>query len=244
MNKNEKENELLKTWYENTVVEDQEDCINIAGMANKECLRRWNIGLGGEDEPEVALGFYSVVFNSIVDMLRSKRADNNEFAINIANVIEIGYDDSTDDGEQEKPGNFCPYIYDLGVKTNIDEDPDHDSIERCVRWNSENVKEQKKTLSEIASNAVKTLHESLDIHLGSTEAVFPLFTTIHEQLVEYMKTKQAESGTSTVMINFCGNFDIYCRLVEGGDVAIEYAPKPSDKIGIKSDSTATAPKEE
>ena len=45
MSKADKENVLLKNWYENTVVEDQEDCINIAGMATKECLRRWNIGI-------------------------------------------------------------------------------------------------------------------------------------------------------------------------------------------------------
>ena len=111
MSKADKENVLLKNWYENTVVEDQEDCINIAGMATKECLRRWNIGIGSDDEPEMVLGFYSVVFATIIDELRNKRSDASEFAINIADVVEIGYDDSTDDGEQEKQGNFCPYIY-------------------------------------------------------------------------------------------------------------------------------------
>lgn len=244
MSKAEKENELLKTWYENTVVEDQEDCNNIAGMATKECLKRWNIGIGSDDEPETVLGFYSCVYDTIIDELRSKRGDKNEFAINIADVVQIGYDDSNDDGEQEKQGNFCPYIYDIGHKTDVDEDPDLDSIERCVRWNSENIKAQKKTLSEIATNAVKNLHEQLDIHLGSPEAIFPVFTTIHEQLVLYMKIKQAESGESEVMINFAGNFDVYCRLIEGGDVVIEYSPKPSQKLGIKSDAGATAPSEE
>ena len=92
MSKSDKENELLKNWYENTVVEDQADCIKIAGMATSECLRRWNIGIGSDDEPEMVLGFYSVVFNTIIDELRNKRSDASEFAINIANVVEIGYD--------------------------------------------------------------------------------------------------------------------------------------------------------
>ena len=244
MSKSDKENELLKNWYENTVVEDQADCIKIAGMATSECLRRWNIGIGSDDEPEMVLGFYSVVFNTIIDELRNKRSDASEFAINIANVVEIGYDDSTDDGEQEKQGNFCPYIYDIGNKTSVDENPELDAVERCVRWNSKNQQTQKKILSTIATNAVKNLHDLLDVHLGSTEAVFPLFTTIHEQMVLYMKTKQAETGEPEVMINFAGNFDVYCRIVEGGETVIEYSPKPSLKLGIKNDSAATAPTEE
>lgn len=244
MSKADKENVLLKNWYENTVVEDQDDCNHIAGMATNECLRRWNIGIGSDDEPEMVLGFYSIVFATIIDELRTKRSDASEFAINIADVLEIGYDDSTDDGEQEKAGNFCPYIYDIGKRTNVVEDPDLDAVERCVRWNSENVKTQKKIISDIATNSVKNLHELLDIHLGSPEAIFPLFTTIHEQIVLYMKTKQAESGASEVMINFAGNFDVYCRIVEGGETVIEYSPKPSLKLGIKNDSAATAPTEE
>lgn len=244
MSKADKENVLLKNWYDDTVVEDREDCNNIAGMASRECLKRWNIGIGTNDEPEMVLGFYSVVFNTIIDALREKRNDAPEFAINIADVVQIGYDDSVDDGEQEKQGNFCPYIYDLGKKTDVTEDPDIDAVERCVRWNSENMKSQKKILSAIATNSVKNLIELLDIHLGSPEAVFPLFTTIHEQLVLYMKTKQAESGDSEVMINFAGNFDVYCRLVDGGETVIEYSPKPSLKLGIKNDSAATAPTEE
>lgn len=246
MSKTEKENEKLAKWYEDTVVEDREDCENIAGMATRECLRRWNIGIGSDDEPAVVLGFYSVVYDTIRNTLNEKRSEKSAFSINIADVIEIGYDDTKDDGEQEKQGNFCPFIFDIGHKTDVDEDPDLDAVERCVRWNSENIKTQKKTLSEIATTAIKRASEELEIHLGTPEAVFPIFTTIHEQLVLYMKTKQAEEGTPQVMINFAGNFDIYCRLVEeDGKVlpVIEYKPKPSEKLQTKNDAVATAPEE-
>lgn len=242
MDKHEIENGLLQTWFNANVVDDVEECKTIAEMAIRECLKRWNISFG---TPETVLAFYSIVYNCIVEELRTKRGEKVEFAIDIANLIQIGYDDNNDDGEQEKSGNFCPFIFELSQQqTSWNEDPDMSSIERCNQWVSENIKEQKKTINSIATAALKALVDVADIHLGSSVAIFPLFTTIHEQVVSFMKVKQADTGASEVMINFAGNFDIYCRVVEGGETVIEYSPKPSMKLGIKSDAGATAPNEE
>ena len=235
--KNE-ENELLQKWFEDTVVEDREECVQIAETAMNECLKRWNVFLG---DAQTTLAFYSIIYDCILEKLKEKQGEGKEqFAINIGDIVEIGYDNSEDDEESEKAGNFSPYIFDGEKKIQVDENPDLSTVERCTEWSSKNIEKQRKTLDQIATNALKALAEKVDVHLSSNVVVFPCFCTIHEQLVEYMRLKHAELNENEVSINFAGNFDIYARVVEGGDVAIEYSPKPSQKLSIKSDATATA----
>lgn len=241
MSKNEKDTEKLQKWYDDNVVEDIKECNEIGELAKRECLNRWNVGF---EYPETVLGFYSIVYQTILDKLCEKRSDKNAFAIKIADIVEIGYDNDSDDGEQEKSGNFCPYICDLGGKTESNEDPDLTTIERCTEWCSTKLNDgQKSLLNDIAKSALKNLKDDVDIHISASTAIFPIFSTIHEQIVSFMRVRQAETGDSEVMINFCNNFDIYCRIVEGGEAVIEYSPKPYHKISIKSDITATAPQE-
>lgn len=230
-------NKKVDEWFKKTVVEDAEDCLSIGNDAMEECRKHWNIGFGN---PETVLGFYSTVFGCILDKLVSKREKNSAFAINVADVVEIGFDDSTDDGVSEKVGNFCPYIYDLGKKMSYDDNPDRSSIERCTEWASKSITEQRKTLDEIASDSVKHLHEDLNLELAASSAIFPLFCTIHERVVGHMKVKLADINKPEAMINFCNNYDIYARTGENGESIIEYSPKPMQKLAVKSDSQATS----
>ena len=144
-----------------------------------------------------------------------------------------------------KPGSFCPYIYDIPESELEDAkliDMEGTSVERCTEWVSNNLKQQPNLMNEIATAAVKNLADN-DIHIAYSVLVFPIFYTIHTEMVQYMKLKREESGDSEKMINFAGAFDVYARLQENGDTLIEYSPVPSDKIGIKSDAMASATKE-
>jgi len=239
------ENDKLNEWYDDNIVDDIEDNEEIARLAYRRCLDAWNVGLGeNADDTKTSIAFYGIVYDSIMEALREKRVKHKEYAINFAEVVIIGYDDSEDDGEQEKVGNFCPYIYSGDAKTEPNQDPDLKSIERCVEWKAKNLvnAENTKIISEIETLALKKLVEEADIHLSNPEPIFALFTTIHEQMVAYMKIKQAESGEDE-MINFAGRFDVYCRPAEDGEIVIEYSPTPSEKLGIKADHIATATNE-
>lgn len=246
-------NEKLEKYIEDIISEDMEENLQIAHLAKEELFRVWKVGFDEEEikqeDPDsgakLVLGFYSKVYECIMEKLKEKRqADNPSYGIKIADIVLIGYDDDSDDGESEKIGNFCPYISDIPhkkIENNFD--PEDSSIERCTQWMTENVKEQRKTITDIATKVVKVVGDDINFFISSPTPVFPMFATIHEQLVEWMKLKRAEEDVSEYMINFCGCFDIYARLTEDGEAVIEYSPNPSQKLETKSDATASAVKE-
>lgn len=231
----------LEEWFNDNVVDDIEECQKVAESAIIECKKHWNIGFG---DSMTVLGFYGIVFDSILEKLIEKRAKKATFEINIGNVVAVGYDDASDDGVSEKVGNFCPYIADVGKDVEYIDDPDLSTVEKCTEWTSNVIKNQRDTINQIATTAVKKLHEEINVDLGSSSAVFPLFCTIHKQLVGFMKVALADLGKSEYMINFCNRFDIYIRTLEDGETVIEYSPKPIQKLAIKSDAIATAPSED
>lgn len=252
MSKENKENEKLAAWYEDHVVEDFEAIQTIAGMARRQCLESWNIDfIDLDEEPTDELvakkvsSFYGIVYDNIIKALAGKRENVPEFAIQFADIVEIGYDNATDDGEMEKSGSFCPFIADLGGSVKAEFEPDTPSIERCTQWASTKLQGNMKILDEIATSAMTELHEEVNMVIGKSCLIIPLFCTIHDQIVKYMRVLYAEKpDESEVSINFINAFDIYCRMLENGETAIEYSPKPSQKLAIKSDAKATSPNEE
>ena len=233
--------EKLELWMEEHVVDDLEENMEIAELCMRALKDKWNVGFR---HPETILGFYGIVYQTIIQRLAQERENRSSYGVRIR-TLEIGYDDAEDDGVMTKPGSFCPYIYDIPESELEDAkliDMEGTSVERCTEWVSNNLKQQPNLMNEIATAAVKNLADN-DIHIAYSVLVFPIFYTIHTEMVQYMKLKREETGDSEKMINFAGAFDVYARLQENGDTLIEYSPVPSDKIGIKSDAMASATKE-
>lgn len=257
-NQKEKINKKLERWLNNNVPDDEEErklILDWASLCERAIREELNIAI---KKPEAYLAIYCTIFDAILDKLTKERTNHSQFSINVAGVVEIGYDDSNNDDETEKMGNFAPYIYDIesgkfeiGKKeidalensTAITSD-ELSSIEKCTAWVSAHVLKQKKALNDIATVAIKTLAESVDIHLGNPVVVFPIFAICHQQLREYIKILQQESGKSSEKMDVCGNFTIYAHLVDDGILAVEYKPDPSHKLSTKSDGTATASHED
>lgn len=258
--KNQKEelNEKLEAWIRDNIPEDEEEkkkIMNWAKVCGKHIFETLDISL---DEPAGWIAIYTTVIEKIIEQLAAMRSKHSQYAINIADVVEIGYDDGEIDDDEEKQGNFSPYIFDLEAKNSDNmfeiskEDIDSNEetagrtveelspIEKCTCWNSNNIKYQANTLNKIATEVMKTLGQDIDIHLGNSVVVFPIFTICHQQLREYMKLLQYESGSSSEAMDICGIFTVYAHLVEEGEVAVEYKPDPSHKLATKSDATATA----
>ena len=259
VNQKDEMNEKLAMWIENNVPDDEEEreiLMNWARLCERAVQDKLNIGV---DNPESYIAIYCIIFDEILARLAQERQTHSEYSIYIADIVEIGYDDAKDDGVTDKVGNFVPYIYDLdgdnfeiGKKeinalegsTAITSD-ELTSSERCIAWVSAHIQKQKKTLNDIATNAVKTLFEEVQIDLSTPVVVYPIFAICHQQLREYVKLLQHESGKSSEAIDVCGNFKIYAQMMDkDGKIAVEYKPDPAHKLSTKSDVSATASHED
>lgn len=229
-------NMLLEAWFADNVANDVEDNMTIGEMATAECLQKLNMGIN----PKTAIAFYAIVYEQIIEKLKQKREEKDEFAINIANVVTIGYDNASDDEESETTGNFNVFIQDGTKKPVFAEDPDLYTQERCTQWLAVNVTEQPKTIEAIAVAAVKALHETVEVELSAPECVFPAWAIIHLAMVSFLKTKRTEKSSYDEMIEFAGQFEAHCVLKEDGEVMMEYKPHVADKLNIKSNIIATA----
>ena len=91
----------------------------------------------------------------------------------------------------------------------------------------------------IANRALKSL-KAIDINLGSPELVFPLFVTIYESIISYLKIRRRESEDDEFMINFCNCITVDCIGQDDGVDKITIIPAIEDKLNIKSDKNGTA----
>lgn len=235
MAKEETKNEKLELYIKDNLIDDVELNMLIANVSMKAAKEKYNIGF---TSPELVLGFYGVVFNTIMEALLSKRSDYSEYKINIADVFEIGYTNFGDDDESEKIGGFCPYIYNLDNKKKDYSETDitSTSIDRCVQWNSKNIREQVKLIKDISVHAVKKLNDEINVPIGSNEVVFPLFVLIHEQMVSTLTLDMIDKQENEKEFNFISCYDVKVRKEENGTYTFGYKPNVTMKGSVKSDA--------
>lgn len=236
----EASNKLLERWYIDTMVEDEEECRTVATMARNEILKSFDIGI----TPEQVLAIYCLTYDEIIKKLMSKREDEpDQFVINIANIVKIGYDNVEDDDESETSGNFNIFIEHVGAtpKEAADEENGYtESIDACVQWMHANFEEQRKIIDSIAAAAIKSLAENVDIEISEPAVIFPIWCTTHQCLVKFVDAKRADVGTSDFFMNFCNALEIHCQLQEDKTVDIVYKPNISEKLNIKSNAIASS----
>lgn len=229
--------ELVESWFNEYVVEDQEICLLIGEAAREQCLKLWNCDIG---DGKYALAIYTVIYSELLNELRTKRAKKSHYAISISDIVEVGYDDDTKDAETEKQGNLSPFIVNLGGHVKYEPPIDKETSARFVEWNSSNLTKNVETLNSIATASIKSLYDSFRVELSESAGIWPIFATIHDQLNGFLRVKLEEQQTNEICIDFASNFDAYCRKYEDGTIGIEYSPKPSQKLFTKGDGVATA----
>lgn len=234
----EESNKLLEAWYRDTMVEDIEECRTVAEMAKTEVFKRFDIGV----EIEQVLAIYCLTYNEIISKLIDKRKDEpDQFIINIADIIKIGYDNIDEDEDAETQGNFNVFLEHVGNRPKQPSaDSYSDSIDACTQWMHSNVTEQRKIIEAIAAASIKSLHENVDIVIGEPVVIFPIWCTIHESLVKYVEVRRSEENQSDYFMNFCNALEIHCQLQEDGTVLITYKPNISEKLNIKSNIIASS----
>ena len=81
--------------------------------------------------------------------------------------------------------------------------------------------------------------KSLDIMLASSEFVIPIFITIYDTVVNYLKIRRSELGTFEYEINFISCFNIKAMEGDENDI-IAIRPNIEAKLELKNDAVASS----
>jgi hypothetical protein len=239
-------NQKLLDWLDSYVVDNPDTNLEIAGVCMREALSKFDIRFGDctkREDQAIILAIYNFVFEAIIDELKKMQDKTPELSIQVGEIVEIGYDNLQDD-DSEKQGNFSPFVYDLKGRLEIEKSPDERSVDACARWMSKNMRDYPKLWDNIATKAIKSLNDEVNVPIAQAVIVLPIFALIQSQLCMYMDTMRKDQDESCVMITFASVIDVYAMKMEDNSTDIQFKPKPSMKLGTKSDATATAPEED
>lgn len=228
---------LYELFFEQNVVEDEEDVLSVCEIAAHKILERFNIRI---EYPKLIAAMYIITFNVIHDKVLEQEDTKKSFRLNIANCLEIGFG-TREDEEDEKVGNYAMSIHHIqnNKKKELNSD-ETSSIELCTQWNSENIIYQTEFIKDVSVTAKKQLKELIDLRLASEELVIPLFITIHEELINYLRIRRSETGVFEYEINFGGCFSVGARETVDKDDDIYFRPMISSKLDFKSDIRGSA----
>ena len=227
-------------YFDRIVVEDRDDLVTIAEMAVPAIYRNFKIKLGNTAVP---ISLYAVIFECISKHLKYLQKTKESHCIILANRLEVGFTTSFDveeNADLEKLGNFMFYMKHIenDKLTEVDEN-EPKSVVRCTQWNESNLTTSVTDIKEITKMACEKISSELSIQGANPEIIMPVFCTIHDKVVEYMKLKRAELDQFEYRINMAGCYDVYCRLMEDG-ADISFKPCVYSKGVIKEDGDATA----
>lgn len=189
---------------------------------------------------------FSKIFDAILEKLRSLEDSYNSYEINICDRLLIGYDTSDDD-DDEKTGNFMIYMRNIASNLGIVNptgtemeslDSDASSLNRVVVWNGA-VVNGSKVLNDIAISALKKIEEDLEFQLSSPEYIWPIFSTIYEHIINYVKCRITKDQLSDIEINFISCFDIGAMESEDGEPTVYIRPNINSKLMLKNDAKAS-----
>jgi hypothetical protein len=145
--------------------------------------------------------------------------------------------------DDEKEGNFMVYIRHLNsMNTSMDNASDNanlKALELAVQWNTDNIIDQPTIIKDISAKA-KDKCEKLDIYLVSSECIMPIFITIYENIINYIKIKRQELDKFEFEVNFASVFYIGARESEDDTCDIYIRPNIESKLKLKNDLIATA----
>lgn len=222
-------------YYEENIHEDKEEIRDIAETASSVIRERFNIPLEGYQLTTVC---FLKIFESFLKKLVSLEDQYDNFEINLANRLLIGFTNNLDQ-DNEKSGNFMVYMKHLheSIKTEQQDDPTVSNIERIVQWNAENVIENPALIRTMTIDAVKVLRD-VDIHLANNEIIMPIFIIFYESIINYIKIRRREKDEFELSINLIW-FEAICREgEEDGKDEFTLIPSIASKLLLKNDSKA------
>lgn len=241
--KEPKKETFVVRWFNDNAVNDKADIKQICDLTARSAEEQFHMYLKSGNTETYAVVFYAT-FMAILEFIKKKQKMYNEFTIQIANSINIGFCNN-DSEDNEKVGNFLPIIEYISTNRNIvnDNDVNEDTTtEQCIRWKQLNIRSTAENCKEIQENAYEKLRSEYRVSLRTSEAVIPLFCIFMDNIANFLKFKYKEAeaaGVSEIHINIMGLFDSYYSYdVELDKEIIEYTPNITTKLALKQDDTA------
>lgn len=238
-------NTFVTRWFADYASNNKSEIKMICDLTARSCEEQFHMYVKSSNTEVYAVVFY-VTFMAILEFIRERQKNYNTFSIQIANSINIGYTNN-DDEENEKVGNFMPFMDYVGSNRNYventSETDDDKTSSNCIHWKELNIKKNIEYYKEIQERAFDTLIKEYNTNLRTSEAIFPIFCIFldHITAVVKMKYKEAEgTDISEISMNVLSLFDIYYSYNEEEAVEnFEYVPNIQMKLFLKSDNIAT-----
>lgn len=245
-------------WFDTYVVNNKEEMKLVCDLTAKSCWEQFK--LYNTDNTELYAAIFHGIFMTILKFLKGQQSKWKEYSIEIANSINIGYVNNTNE-DNEKVGNFMPVLEYISINRNVVDSydiPYSDSTEiaakkvtvpknhtdkQIMMWKVQNIHKTIENYNKIQEDAVQVLYNDYKINLRNDEAIFPLFCIFMDNVSNVLKMRFKElEGTdvSEVSFNVLGLFDaFYSYDVDEDKEIIEYSPNITMKLALKNDDAAT-----
>lgn len=244
-NKTMKEEQVTKTpekweeYYNETIFEDQEEIELIGNTCNAILEERFSIVL---KDPRLTTAMFLKTFESFVKKLKSFEKDYDNFQIDLADRLIIGFDNN-DNEDDEKSGNFMFFMKHMkeSAKTEDIDVSGKSNIEKAVEWNADNIRVQPELIRQMTIDAIKEL-KSIEIHLANNEIIMPIFITYYETIINMMKLLRRERNEMDIEVNYVW-FRVFVTESEDGKDTVYLKPHIEGKLTIKDDAAASSKNE-
>ena len=242
---------------ENVLPEDTRHIQKIMTAAKQDISEKFNLDF---ERYETLVVFYGTVFECILDALKEAQERNHpNCLIKIYKRLIIGYTNTTDDENRDadKEGNFAPYMdnlikvsidpgnmrntYDEAARAKLAEMDDSDiPHEICKDWKLRNMEAGHDNLCDyIASKALGKLG-SRSIKMHVIEYIFPIFSTIHENIVNYAIIQREDEKVPEFSLNILGYYTVNAYIDANTlTPVVSFTMLPKSKTMVKSDQTAS-----
>lgn len=236
--------EKYLNYFDENCNEDKEDVLMICETANKQLYKEFKMSFNDpitkKPDPRLLASSFGKIYEAILISLEKFERTYSDFELNICGRLLIGYSTNQDE-DDEKQGNFMIYIRHLNVNKKFDsvEDPSSTASERAVQWNNENIINQPEVIKNVSIEALDVL-KGIDVVLNSSECVMPIFVTVYESIINYLKIVRREQDLFEYEINFMNCFFIGVRESEDGNDDVYIRPNIDSKLRLKNDSLASS----
>lgn len=239
-----KKETFVTRWFNDYVVDSKDDIKIICDLTARSAEEQFKMYLKSGNTEVYAIVFYAT-FITILDFIKSQQKVRNNFTIEIANSINIGYTNNENE-DNEKVGNFMPLMEYISINRNIITDDalsEETTTSNYLKWKELNIKKTVEYYKEIQEKAYNLLRTEYKTSLRTSEAVIPLFCIFMDNITNVLKQrfKEAENtGVSEVSMNVLGLFDAYYSFdVESGREIVEFEPNIEFKLRLKNDDVAS-----
>jgi hypothetical protein len=215
----------------------------ICDLTARSAYEQFHMSVNSGNTEVYAVVFFAT-FRSIIEFLIEKQKVYSQYTIQIANSINIGYTNSSDDSN-EKLGNFMPILEYVGFNRTIVPEQnitENSSTVNFASWKHLNIKKSIEHFKEIQEIAYHKLIHDFHTDLHTSEAIIPLFCIFMDHINGLVRLKYQEADrteVSEVKVSVLGLFKVCYSYDESIDKEIiEYEVLNAFKLGTKNDRKA------